>query len=281
MSPQFATRCALAVLGATLFAGLVGLMAWGPVGYGEQVHRVSDPRRLFGVLNAFSIVLLLPAAAFAAAALAGLRRSRAEPALRRGWQTFFAMILAAVAVSTADHLAPSAPGYLATRATTASACAVLAAVFLAERFGSDRLTPRALAGLVAAGPLAALASAACQWWTGEPDLRWLLALEYLPMVLIPLSVWGLRSTGLSARDWIVALLWFAVAKLVDAADAGVWQASGGLLRGHALHHLPLAVSVGWLAWCALRQRAAPAATSEEIAASVAASRRSTSWTTAG
>lgn len=274
-------RCALAVLASMLFASVTGLLAWGPVGFGEQVHRVTDPRAVFGLLNGGSVVLQLPLLAAAAAGVRGMRHSRAGAALRRAWALFFAAVLLATLIGIADHLAPSDSGDLLTRVATGSVCAVLSALFLAERLGAGWVSAAALRLALASGPLGGLLCLASQALLGAPDLRGLLWLEYLPVLLLPLGVWKLRSAGLSGRDWLVALLCFGAAKLVDWADGPVWQASGGVISGHALHHLPLLLCVAWLAWRAPRQRGAPAATPAEIAASVAASQRETSLTTAG
>ncbi len=269
------------MLVSMLFASVTGLLAWGPVGYGEQAHRLTEPRTVLGMLNGASVVLHLPLLAAAAAGTLGMRRSRTGAALRRAWGVFFAGVMLAASISIADHLAPSDTGYLLTQVATGSACAVLAALFLAERLGAGWVAPGALGLAAASGPVGGLVCLASQALLGVPDLRWLLWLEYLPMVLVPLGVWGLRSEGLSGRDWVVALLWFAAAKLIDWADGPLWQASGRAITGHALHYVPLAVCVGWLAWCATRQRGSPAATPAEIAASVVASQRAASLTTSG
>lgn len=282
MSPQLSTRCALALLGAMLFASLMGLLAWGPVGYPAPNHRLTDSRSVLGLAHGWTVLSLLPLLSVTVAAAVGLQRRRAGGPRWRAWRLFFGAAALATAIGGLDHLAPSDTGFLLAQVVTASACAVLSLIFLAERLGPRWVAPGLLAAAVASGPLGGLACAASAAWLGGPDLRWLLWLEYLPVLLVPLGVWGLRSDGLRARDWTVALLWFAAAKLVDGADVLTWQASGGSISGHALHHLPLAACVGWLAWRVLRQRAdAPLATPEEIAAVLAASQRAASLTTSG
>lgn len=278
MSPQLSTRCALALLGAMLFASLMGLLAWGPVGYPAQTDRNTDSRTVLGLVQGWNLLSLLPLFAATVVGTVGLRRHRAGGPRRLAWRLFFGAAMLTTVVGALDHLAPGDVGFLLRQVATASVCVLLSLIYLAERLGPRWVTPGLLAAAVASGPLGGLACAACAAWLGGPDMRWLLWLESLPVLLMPLGVWGLRSDGLRPRDWFVALLWFAAARVVDAADGWVWQASGGAVSGHAVHHLLLAGCIGWLAWRVLRQRPdVPPATREELAAS----QRAASLTTSG
>lgn len=282
MSPQLSTRCALALLGAMLFASLMGLLAWGPVGYPAATGRNTDPRAVLGLAQGWNVLSLLPLFAASVAGAVGLQRRGADGPRRAAWRLFFGAATLATVAGGFDHLAPGDTGFLLAQVVTASVCALLSLIYLAERLGPRWVAPGLLAAAVASGPLGGLACAASAAWLGGPDLRWLLWLEFLPMLLVPLGVWGLRSVGLGPRDWTVALLWFAAAKLFDGADGWVWQVSGGAIGGHVVNHLLLAGCVGWLAWRVLRQRAdAPLATPEETAAEPAASQRAASLTTSG
>lgn len=282
MSPQLSHRCALALLAALIAASVVGLLALGPVSGGAQDHRLTDPRLVAGMLNGWSVLLQLP---LLAAALAGVLASRqipADTARRRAWIAFFALAALATLASIADHLAPSQRGYLLSKLPTASACAVVALIFLAERLGPAWQGRPAFALVLASGPLGGLLCWVSGWLHGQPDFRLLLWLEHLPLLLVPLAVWSLKSRGLQARDWVVALVWFALAELIDMADAPIWQASGGTISGHALHHLPLAACMGWLAWRLARQAgSARRALPEDGGDSVLASQPATSLNTAG
>lgn len=274
MSPQLSRRCALAVLVSMLVATVVGLLAWGPIGLEGRERRLTDPRLILGMLNGWTILLQVP---LALATVAGALGARQAGPLSRAWQLFFWLTTLAVLSSAIDHLAPSTTGYVLSKLPTASACAVLSLLFLAERLGRAWVARPLLWAACAAGPLGGLLCLAAQAWAGQPDMRLLVWCEYLPMLLIPLGVWSLRSRGLEGSDWLVGLLWFAAAKLLDWADLAIWTASGGVIAGHALHHLPLAVCLGWLAWRVARQ--SPRA--PEVAPSPSASRRATSLTTSG
>lgn len=282
MSPQLAHRCALALLIALVAASVVGLLAIGPLPGGSQAHRLTDPRLVAGLPNAWSVLLQLPLLAAALAGLLASPQATADADRRRAWTAFFALAALATLASIADHLAPSERGYLLAKLPAASACAVAALIFLAERLGPAWRSRTAFGLALAAGPLGGLLCWAAQVLHGQPDFRLLLWLEHLPALLVPLAIWNLRSRGLQARDWLVALVWFTSAELIDLADEPIWQASGGAISGHALHHLPLAACLGWLAWQVARQAgSARRALPEDGGDSVLASQPATSLNTAG
>jgi hypothetical protein len=175
-------------------------------------------------------------------------------AWRRAWRAFFVLAALAVAAGAVQHVAPTGVGYVLARVPVASACAVLTLVFLAERLGRGWIAPRALRAALLAGPVAGGLCFIAQAAHGMPDLRWLFWLELLPVLLLPLGVWGLQSRGLGGRDWLIPLACFALAE--SAVWLGAWDsAATGAFDGQALHHLALAASLGWLAW-ALRNHGA-------------------------
>lgn len=256
MSPRLSTRCALALLGAMVVASGVGLLALGPLDVAVAPHRLTDTGPPFGLSNGGGVLLQAPLLLAALVATWSACRSALHPELRRAWAVFFAFAALAALASAVDHARPSVAGHVLAKMPEASACALLASLFLAERAGLGWVGPVALRCAIAAGPLGALLWFASDLLLGQPDYRLLLWLEHLPILLVPLGVWGLRSRGLRSADWIVALLWFGFAELVEWADLLIWQATGSLVSGHALHHLPMAACIGSLAWSVARQSGA-------------------------
>lgn len=282
MPPQLSRRCAVALLAAILLAGVVGLLALGPLPGPDGAERYADPRRVAGLPNVWGVLWQLPLLAVTLVGAWQARRHHGGAPLQVAWALFFATAALATLVCMLDHLAPSPTGLVLSQAPAASAGALLSLIFLAERLGLAWVGRVPLALALAGGPLGAALWLAGMAWGGTPDARLLLGLQYLPVLLVPLAVWSLPSRGLSSLAWIVALLWFALAEGFDAADNTVWQASGGFVGGHALHHLPLAACLGWLAWCVARQRAAPARMRASAgSASRAVSQASTSLNTSG
>ncbi|MBA3599304.1 MAG: hypothetical protein H0W40_18295 [Methylibium sp.] len=275
ISQQLSTRCALALLGAMVLASVVGLLALGPVTAVADAHRLTDPRTPLGLTNGWSVLLQLPLLVAACTGALCARRFTAEAALRHAWTAFFTLATAATLGSMADHLTPSEGGYVLSKALTASACAALAMIFLAERVSMGWVNRLPLRVALASGPIGAFLWFASDVLLGQPDYRLLLWLEHLPMLLVPLGVWSLPGRHLRSGDWIAALMWFASAECIDWADRLIWAASGSVISGHALHHLPLTACLFSLAWALARQSAA-----HESAPS-ASSQRETSLITSG
>ncbi len=253
MSPRLSARCALALLGAMGLASVIGMLALGPLPAPDHAHRLTDPRTPFGLKNGWSVLLHAPLLLAAMMGAVRAARTEAGPALRRAWTAFFALVVAAALGSMADHVAPSAVGYVLFKVPAASACVLITAIFLSERVSMAWVGPLAFKLALMAGPVGGLVWFASHPLQGQPDYRLLIWLEHLPMLLVPLGVWGLQSRGLRSKDWIVALLWFSSAELSDWADQPIWATSGGFISGHPLHHLPLAAFLASLAWALARR----------------------------
>lgn len=69
-------------------------------------------------------------------------------------------------------------------------------------------------------------------------------------MLIPAGALGLRGAYTPASNWIVLLALYASSKLFDFGDAAIFRVTGGLISGHSLMHLNLALAVGRVAYCA-------------------------------
>jgi hypothetical protein len=269
MSPQLTARCMLAMIFAILLASALGMLALGPVALSPKWLGVGpDP------MNAWLVAAALPS--LAAAWWGWWRAGRApRPARQRdAWRVFFGVALVATVFGGLEHVVPGGVAWRLARVAEASACAILALIFLAERLGPPWASPLALRAAVLSGPAAWGLGLFAQALHGQADERLLLWLECSPLFLLPLGVWGLVSRGLRGADWLVALSFFCGSKLLEIFDANLLAASEGRWSGHSLAHLALAASIGWLAWALWRQGERPgsvdAAADDERAASLPA-----------
>lgn len=275
---QKMSRLAAQVLmGATLVAGLAGLLAHGPIALAADTHRFADALPRFELANGANVLSHLPLLAAAALGmLACLKRRSIAPSMS-AWALFFALVCLAASAGAVYHAHPDDARFLVVHAAIGSASCVLSLIFIAERLGAT---------FIGIGPLAAAALAGPTAWAlgaGVADLRWMLALQCLPVVLMPLVVWGLPSRGLRGSQWLVALGLYALAECAGVADAAIWNATAGLLGGMALSHVMLAACVGWLAYGATRSAfdSGSAANEPALPPSADSSSRVTSATTAG
>lgn len=279
MSPQLHARCALAVLAAALAACAMGLLAWGPVAPGPDLHAFGMAADGWTV-SALAFLLVAPGVA---AAWFGWRSAHATAhrMWRHAWRAFFAVSALAVAVAALDHLLPNAMGQLLVSVPAASACAVVSLLFVAERLGRAWIAPPALAAALLAGPVAGVACWMAQVVTGAADVRMLLWVQALPLLMIPLGVWGLRSRGLSSLDWLVALALLCVAEATNWAGPALSRATGSHAAIEAVHHLALAATLAWMAHALARQMVQPRQAAASDLAGMNSSQRSTSPSTSG
>ena len=266
------------LLCATLVAGLIGLIARGPIEIGGLALQQADVRALGALPNAVNVLSHLPLLVVAlVAGRACLVRVRNGPrrvaTWARGWALLFGCVTLGALSGAAFHAQPTIELQLLVDAAIGSASALVALLFLAERLNLGLLRSRWLLAALLSGPLAALLAGSSN------DLRGLIALEYLPLVLVAMAVWRLPSHGMPGRDWIVAFAISVAAHLASWADLPLWRMTQGAIGGLALSHLLLALCVAWLARCALI--AAPLQSRDTPTLASTPSQDSTSLTTSG
>jgi hypothetical protein len=106
-------------------------------------------------------------------------------------------------------------------------------------------------GLWLLGPLllAGLGSVLYWHWTelaGAGDLRPYAAVQFFPIVAIPLMLllFPPRYTGGGAI--VIALVWYGLAKLFEEFDGPIYELTRHIISGHSLKHLAAAASAWWL-----------------------------------
>ncbi|MBN8749023.1 Uncharacterised protein [Xylophilus ampelinus] len=227
------------LLATVLLLLLIALAAPALPAQALALGAFADQRPWQGVANAMDVLSNLPFAAlglwglwqlrrFDAAATSGAATEPPGSTLDCAW-LFFAGLLVTAAGSAFYHLQPDAVRLAADRAGMAVAFAGLVGMAACERV-SQR------AGWVAAwctllGGLAAVACAAeadnlLPWGAVQfGGMAIVLALAFTPKVD---GAIGLRL------GWVIAF--YAAAKLLEAGDAWVYEATGHLVSGHTLKH---------------------------------------------
>lgn len=219
----------------------------GPIVQDPNYHRFADTRTLLGIPNFWNVVSNLP---FLAIGIWGLYRLQHGPApgvlapLRSAYAVFFAGSALIAAGSAYYHLAPGDARLVWDRLPmTLSFMAFFAAV-LGEHL-SPGLGRRALLPLLAAG------AASVGWWASGGDLRAYVIVQFLPALMLPAMLLLMRSR-LTGPIWLWGVFGaYALAKLLELADAPLLQMLG--IGGHALKHLAAAMAIGCMV-PALRRR---------------------------
>lgn len=269
----------MALLASLAMATLVGLLAAGPITLKPDAHLYADQRALGALPNAANVLTHLP---LFIVGLWGWRRVRtmnASPDLARPWAWFFLAAIPAGVMGSFYHWAPDDARFVLSQMPRSFASVLLLYVFLAERVDQRWGSRWALLSAAAL----TLLGGVC-WWTsallqGAGDLRPLLWVGLSPLLLVPAGIWRLPGSRISGANWLVALLLFAAAHVLQWADAAVMQSLQGLSSGHALHHLALAACIGWLAYCADAPVRAPSSSAAAPDGAALPTQRSTSLNT--
>jgi hypothetical protein len=257
MSPNWNPRHAALALGVAL--ACAGVLALPPIAQDPAYHRLADQRTLLGIPNGLNVLSNLPfgvVGLLGLAAVLGRGGGPAGPVVGPGAALAYAVLFAGVALTMVGsayyHLAPDDARLVWDRLPMTAGFVGLVAALLAERV-SARL------GRLALGPLLVLGVGSVAYWywgelRGAGDLRPYLLVQFgsLLVVALLLLLYPARYRG---TGYLVAGLGlYAGAKLLEAADAGVY-ALGQVVSGHTLKHLVAAAGVACVV-AMLRARAA-------------------------
>jgi hypothetical protein len=228
-------KICIAVLAATLVAWLIV----PPIAQDPRYHAFADERAWLGVPHAADVLTnlaFLGVGAYGIAVLVSSRRERFSRATEAAlWCV--AIGFAATAIGSAwYHLAPNDATLASDRLPMTVIFAGVLGAALAQRIGEDI----ARAGLALTFELGI---ASVVYWRLSGDLSLYVVLQFGGIAaLVALLVATRRRDDPFRWWWLVA--WYAAAKIVEAEDRAIWDATGGLLAGHALKHVFAAVG-GW------------------------------------
>lgn len=228
--------------GLTVLAVAAVFLLAPPIPQDPAYHGFADGRARLGIPNFGDVMSNLP---FTIVGIAGLG------ALWRGWfgapsmgdgdplpfVYFFVGVTMVGPGSAWYHLGPTNSTLFWDRLPMTLAFMALVAAVLSDRVSRGWVACRGLNLLVFAG------AASVVWWDlsemrGAGDLRAYALVQFWPVVLIPLVLW-LFPDGrhIRARYLVAALAFYALAKLAEYYDHGIFALSGNTVSGHTLKHL--------------------------------------------
>lgn len=232
-----------ALYGACAF--LSAIACAGPhVAQNPHYHAFADQRLLWGVPHALDVLTNLPfalAGAWGFWALARWARGAcsAERAATAGlcglFGLFFGGLLLTAVGSSVYHWQPHDATLLWDRAGMLVAFAGAAGLAVAGRIGLRAAGVAALWMLVA-GTLALLT-----WESTGQFLPWAVVQGGGMLLVVALACLPHRPGGLHVS--LGALIgWYALAKLLELGDHGVWHWTQGVVSGHSLKHVAAALA---------------------------------------
>ena len=228
-------------------AALLALALFGPMlPASAHQHTLADQRALWGIPCALDVLSNLPFAIAGLWGLVALRRvapGMLDAPSRALASLFFAGLVCTAAGSALYHWQPQDAGLLWDRLGM-----VLPFAGLLGLAGASRVSARA--GAAAAGTVLLAGSLAVLWWSHSGNLLpWAVVQLGGMLVVLALACLPRRDGALALHLGAVMAL-YALAKLFEAADHAVFEATGQAVSGHSLKHV-LAAAAAWPVLAAL------------------------------
>jgi ceramidase len=242
-NPPLTSRRALGVV-SVAFAVLVALALLLPtIRQDAQYHLFADQRAWLGVPRAADVLSNL---AFIAVGLFGVLRLSASRRPHFGYATEASLWCVALGFiftglgSAWYHLQPNDATLVWDRLPMTLVFAGVIGALLAERVGQN-VAPVALVGLILLG------AASVAYWRYTGNLTPYGVAQFGGIAAL-LAILIATRKGSDPFPWWWVAGWYGFAKLAELADQSMWQATGGILAGHAVKHLASAAAGAAVFW---------------------------------
>ena len=232
----------LFIFAAIAVVSIVAAFLVDPVPQDPAYHNFVDGRAMLGVPNFWNVMSNIPFLFVGGWGLAYLQKNTPPtltPELMACYKIFFAGVFLTGFGSSWYHLAPNNATLVWDRLPMTLAFmgffALIVGEYINVELGRRLLIPLLLIGAGSVAYWAYTESA------GHGDLRPYALVQFLPMLLIPLTLILFSSERMrnSTVWWMIAA--YAASKLFEAADVPVYSV-GELLSGHSIKHLVAAIA---------------------------------------
>lgn len=239
------------ILLAVVLAIIAGALLFPRIPQDPAYHNFADHRRLLGLpnfldvaSNLFFLFVGLAGIYFVYATPLGDRSPFSDSVDRWSYFIFFVAVGSTAIGSGYYHLHPDSETLVWDRLPMAIGFLALLAAILCERVIFQNMLRYLLFLLPVAG------AATVFYWQaterhGNGDLRPYAVAQFGTLVAMLLVLILFRPTFTRGTDFYVALAFYGLAKMLEAADRAIFSA-GGLLSGHSVKHVAAAVSTYWI-----------------------------------
>jgi len=236
------------MLSAVTVAAVVGIVFLPRIPQPLSYHNFADQRAFLGIPNFFDVASNLP---FLLVGIFGLvfllRHGKPKPL---EWPDLLPYVVLFLGValtcfgSAYYHLDPNNATLVWDRLPMTLGFMSILAAMIAERISVK-------AGVFLLAPLLIVGIASVLQWRaselrGSGDLRFYLAVQFLPMVLILMLMLLFPPRYTRSTDLLAVVGFYALAKILEAADRRVLNLGGHVFSGHTLKHLAAALAVYWI-----------------------------------
>lgn len=219
----------LAVIAVLVISRIVML---APVEQDPTYHNFSDNRAFLKIPNFWNVVSNLP---FLIVGILGIYKLRSGDIIKNQFIVFFIGIALVSFGSAYYHLNPNDETLVLDRLPMTIGFMALFSALVSEfinlRFGKSLLIPALIIGL-----------SSILYWVVIKDLSFYLAVQFIPMLAIPVLLLFFRSRyNLVAGYWLL-LIAYVIAKVLEIYDYET-HAFFGFISGHSLKHIFAALGI--------------------------------------
>ncbi len=217
--------------------GVIGSLFVPRIPQDPTYHQFADNRTLLGILNFWNVVTNIP---FVLVGIFGLARLSRVVALRSGYLIVCVGIVLVAVGSSYYHYAPSTKSLVWDRLPMTIVFMVLFSAIIEDRVSSR-------AGKIFLWPLIVVGASSVGYWhlselQGNGDLRPYGLVQFLPLVLIPLILVLFPSRGLRTSFLWWTLVIYALSKIAEHFDLGIFETTG-MISGHSIKHLLASLAI--------------------------------------
>jgi hypothetical protein len=215
----------------SIIVSLLGLFLLPPIIQNQNYHDFADQRTLLGIPNFWNVVSNIPFVGIGAVGLWQFGRSSATMLL------FLGIFLTGFG-SSYYHLDPNDQTLFWDRLPMAIGFMAIFAIAIEERV-DQRL------GAILLWPMTAIGVFSLLLWRWTGDLRLYAWVQFFPCLALPAIFLLLAPRFSGTIYWLVAAMFYALAKLFEFYDGAIYSA-GAILSGHTLKHFAAAAACGTL-----------------------------------
>jgi len=225
------------VLVVVALVAMIAVFLQDPISQPTNYHHFADDRSMIGIPRALNVLSNIPFLIIGIWGMWWLRDQSKTPE-RHAYLILFAGVALTCFGSGYYHADPSNDRLVWDRFPM-----TLGFMGLFTAIVTERVTSKA-EGLLLPLLLIGLGSVLYWDWTesrGVGDLRPYVLVQFLPLLLIPLTLLLFPPKYTRGSDIGVAIGWYLAAKVLEAADVPIYAATG-FVSGHSLKHLAAAVA---------------------------------------
>lgn len=225
-------RVKICILFASFVVSAAAMLFMEPISQEESYHDFADRRTILGIPNFCDVFSNIP---FAVVGVAGLIALRKES---MAYTVFFVGVTFVSVGSAYYHLQPTTQRLFWDRLPMTVAFMSLFAATIGERISAS-------AGKILLFPFCAVGIMSILYWNWTGDLRIYGLVQYYTMFALILILLLMPSGYSRGNDLWIALMFYAISKVLEALDKQVF-AAGGVVSGHSLKHIAAAAATYWI-----------------------------------